>query len=184
MNSCDLCLTDGASVESMTNYMKQDGYLLCPSKTTLSATTDIRQLYDTGSWQVWKKFMPARDSTGSRTLPAISVIVSDKPSQRITDCLQRIGAKGFDFKVLKISDANEKILSDLTSNVVVMASLDMNLFDGASPNDAKNFGLCRDLLSSNNRKLLWLLQVCFHHVSTLILAKVEVAIAFMNCESL
>ncbi|KAI4105286.1 MAG: hypothetical protein L6R37_002834 [Teloschistes peruensis] len=152
VDSYDLVLVEGSTNQSVDAFVKAGGFVISNGSSISSDT--MTPVFSNLDLEAWKTTESELKTTGSLT-----VVLAPNASDRTKAIASLLAAAypGVVFNAV-FTQLAELEQSGLSRNIVVLASLDEDLFFADPARDTANYNCVQSLLARGNRNVVWLLQ--------------------------
>ncbi|KAJ9490163.1 hypothetical protein VN97_g3106 [Penicillium thymicola] len=157
--SFDLVIVSNARDQDVLPYIKDDGYVITDG--CIIDHSKMKRLFDGQNINVWQK----STETICYQKP-ILLCLSSKPSRRTLDLVSHLKAKSKQRSISSVSIAELPSSLSEDSDLVILASLDQDLFAQMNQEDELNFNATREVLTRPDMNVLWLLHGATSNVTS------------------
>ncbi|KAL8725318.1 MAG: hypothetical protein Q9166_007424 [cf. Caloplaca sp. 2 TL-2023] len=148
----DLVLVEADIIQSVERFVKPGGYMVSKGPTVTS--DNMASLFSNTEVSAAQTIQSQPNTSGSLTL-VLAPAVSDRT--KATAALITAAYPGVVFSTA-ITQLAELEQNDISRNIIVLASLDENLFFSDPDRDAVHYQSVQNLLTQPGRNVVWLLQ--------------------------
>lgn len=149
-NEYDLVLVEGSVEENVAQYVKPGGYVI--SNHPNLSSESLMPLFSKDGLNARQNVQKEADLTGPLTL-----VVASAASSR-TKAIETLLRAAYTTAITTITLEQLTYQSDIAENVMVLASIDENLFFEDSGHDAEQYHAIQKLLTRQGHNIVWLLE--------------------------
>ncbi|KAL9086235.1 MAG: hypothetical protein Q9159_004300 [Coniocarpon cinnabarinum] len=153
-SSCGLAIVDETTSIDVAKYLAADGLVIKQAKTSVQSPT-IFNYFESQGLQCWKKTPETKQQNQNRN-STLAVLTSSAPSNRSMDIIASVKSSyAGSVEVHDLDKLNKKKIEALPNEIVVLSSIDDDLFLHEGKEDVQRFEVCRSLLSGSDKRLVW-----------------------------
>ncbi|KAJ5533456.1 lovastatin nonaketide synthase [Penicillium frequentans] len=157
--SFDLVIVSNAKDQDVLPYIKDDGYIL--TNGCRIDHSNLKMVFDGQNFNVWQK----NTETLCHQKP-ILLCLSPKPSRRTLDLASQFKAVNKQRSISSVSITKLPSRLSEDSDLVILASLDQDLFAEMNQEDELIFNATREVLTRPDMNVLWLLHGATSNVTS------------------
>lgn len=148
----DLVLVEADTGQNIVEFVKPGGIVM--SNGPNISSDKLTPLFSNGDFYAWKTSQSEVNAADS-----LAIVLASAPSDR-TKAIASSLAKFYSGDVSNVvfTHLSELEWSGMARNIVVLTSLDDDLFVGDSASESKNYDSVQSLLTRGKRNIVWLLQ--------------------------